>query len=97
MSTPHRTHFLTEHVTIVLLEDIRDKRGSHDLLHIVHITLSQHAHHQRASHGQQQAHSLADILLIVPADKPYSHRIDRSIAHRHRRDIEQLLLNLRTV
>ena len=70
MSTPHRTHFLAEHITVVLLEDVRDKRGPHDLLHIVHITLSQHAHHQRASHGQQQTHSLADILSIALFDKP---------------------------
>ena len=61
------SNLFTEHVAVVLLENVGNERGLHHLLHVVHVALAQHAHHQRARHRQQQVHSLAHVLRLTLA------------------------------
>lgn len=66
---PYKTksNLFTEHIAVVLLENVGNERGLHHLLHVVHVALAQHAHHQRARHGQQQVHSLSHVLRLTLA------------------------------
>lgn len=45
MRAAARTHLLLEDVSVLLLEDVGDEHGLHDLLGVVGVSVTQHALH----------------------------------------------------
>ena len=70
MTVPSWRYLLLEDVSVLLLEDVGDEHGLHDLLGVVRVSVAQHALHKRASHGEQQGDSLAHVLRSEADSEP---------------------------